>query len=89
MGVITLTIHNYILYRIRCIIGGTLIWRIAKIPCFADLILAVNAHGHDSNTLVYTWVKSFCDFNIGGPYQNRRSAKLKSSKFKCYMVYAQ
>ena len=52
-------------------------WRIAKILCFADLILAVDASGHDSNTLGYTWVKSVCRFNIAGPYQNRQSAKLK------------
>ena len=44
----------YALYRIRWNIGGTLIGRIAKILYFADLILAVDARGYDSNTLVYT-----------------------------------
>ena len=43
--------------------------------CFADLMLAVNAQGHDSNRLIYTWVKSFCGFNtdIGGLYHNRQT----------------
>ena len=58
----------------------------SKIICFTDLLLAVNARGRDSNTLVYTWVRSFCRFNFGGPYQNCQSTKLKSTKFKCYMV---
>ena len=56
-------------YHIRWNIGGTLIWWIAKILCFVDLILAVDDYSPDSNTLVYTWEKGFCRFNIDSPYK--------------------
>ena len=34
-------------------------------------------------SLLYTWVKSFCRFNIDDPNQNCQSAKLK---IECYTV---
>ena len=64
-------------YRIRRNIGGALIWRSAENSRLADFKIGGEARGHVSNTLVYTRMKSFRGFNIGGPYQNRQSAKLK------------
>ena len=72
-------------YRIRRNIGGALIWQCAESSCLADFNIGGEARGHVSNTLVYTQMKSFRGFNIGGPYQNRQSAKLKIRKI--YVLY--
>ena len=62
-----------------------LIWRCAESSCLVDFIIGGEARGHVSNTLVYTQMKSFRGFNIGSPYQNRQSAKLKIRKI--YVLY--
>ena len=73
------------MYHIRRNIGGTLIWRCAESSRLADFNIGSEARGHVSNTLVYTWMKSFCGFNIGDPYQNCQSAKLKICQI--YVLY--
>ena len=39
--------------------------------------LEVNIHSYDLSRLLYTWVKSFCGFNVDNRYQNCQSARLK------------
>ena len=80
-------IHAGVLYEycIRRNIGGALIWRCAENSCSADFNIGDEARGHVSNTLIYTQMKSFRGFNIGSPYQNRQSAKLKIRKI--YVLY--
>ena len=68
---------------VRRNIGDALIWQIAE---SSHLNIGGEAQGHVSNTLVYTWTKSFHGFNTDGSYQNSQSAKLKSMKSMCYTV---
>ena len=53
-------------------IGRTSNLLTARNPCFVDLILAVSALCHYFKTLVYTWVKSFCRFDIKDSYQTAK-----------------
>ena len=60
------------------IIGCTLIWWVARILCFADLMLAVNACSHDLNTDGQNHSVDLILAVLN--YPNHQSAKLKSAK---------
>ena len=50
-----------------------------------DFNIGGEARDHVLNALVYTQMKSFRGFNIGSPYQNCQSAKLKVHEI--YVLY--
>ena len=70
-------VHVQVYYRMRWNIGGTLIWQIAKILCFADFNIGGGRPRRWFEYIGLHMSEIIWRINIGGPYQNRQSTKLK------------